>query len=96
MMPYVALHWPWGLLGLRAAPKEDSGTSSVELVLGSPLLLPREMLHMPEVPCVHRPPPSTRPALYVEAANTPLPHLVGAENVLAGGQQRPRKPAPSW
>jgi hypothetical protein len=33
------------LPGLRAAPKEDSGTSSAELVHGSPLLLPRELLH---------------------------------------------------
>ncbi|MFO0001722.1 MAG: hypothetical protein ACK559_11365, partial [bacterium] len=27
-------HLPWILLGLRAAPKEDSGVSSAELVLG--------------------------------------------------------------
>jgi hypothetical protein len=54
---------PWVLLGICAASKEDSGTSSVELALGSPLLLPGEMLHMPEVPCVHRPPPSTRASI---------------------------------
>ncbi len=38
------------LLGLRAAPKEDSGVSSSELVLGSPLTLPGEFLHGEEPP----------------------------------------------
>jgi hypothetical protein len=33
-------HLPWVLLGLRAAPKEDSGVSSAEMVLGEPLVLP--------------------------------------------------------
>jgi transposase InsO family protein len=43
-------HLPWILLGLRAAPKEDSGVSSAELVLGSPLTLPGEFLHGEEPP----------------------------------------------
>ncbi len=30
-------HLPWVLLGLRAAPKEESGCSSAEMVLGMPL-----------------------------------------------------------
>ncbi len=34
-------HLPWVLFGLRAAPKDDSGLSSAELVLGMPLTLPR-------------------------------------------------------
>jgi hypothetical protein len=33
-------HLPWVLLGLRAAPKEDSAISSAELVTGTPLVLP--------------------------------------------------------
>ncbi len=33
-------HLPWVLLGLRAAPKEDSAISSAEMVLGDPLVLP--------------------------------------------------------
>lgn len=37
-------HLPWVLLGLRAAPKEDTGISSAELVYGSPLTLPGEFL----------------------------------------------------
>jgi hypothetical protein len=36
-------HLPWILLGLRAAPKEDSGFSSAELVFGSRLALPGEL-----------------------------------------------------
>jgi hypothetical protein len=40
----AGVHWPqhlpWVLLGLRAAPNEDSGASSAELVLGAPLTLP--------------------------------------------------------
>ncbi len=43
-------HLPWILLGLRAAPKEDSGVSSAELVLGSRLTLPGEFLHREEPP----------------------------------------------
>jgi transposase InsO family protein len=43
-------HLPWILMGLRAAPKEDSGVSSAELVLGSPLTLPGEFLHGEEPP----------------------------------------------
>ncbi len=36
-------HLPWVLLGLRAAPKEVSGISSAEAVLGQPLVLPGEL-----------------------------------------------------
>jgi len=35
-----AAHLPWVLMGLRAAPKEDSGISSAELVYGEPMRLP--------------------------------------------------------
>jgi hypothetical protein len=41
-------HLPWVLLGLHAAPKEDSGISSAGKVLGSPLHLPGELLDVPE------------------------------------------------
>ncbi len=43
-------HVPWVLLGLRAAPKEDSAVSSAELVFGSPLILPGEFVDVPEPP----------------------------------------------
>jgi hypothetical protein len=35
---------PWVLLGLRAAPKEDCGLSSAEMVYGEPLVLPGQFL----------------------------------------------------
>ncbi len=38
-----AEHLPWVLLGLRAAPKEDSHISSAEMLYGSPLTLPGEL-----------------------------------------------------
>jgi hypothetical protein len=38
--PSWPLHLPWVLLGLRAAPREDSNVSLAELVFGSPLNLP--------------------------------------------------------
>jgi transposase InsO family protein len=37
-------HLPWVLLGLRAAPKEDSAISAAELVFGTKLTLPGELL----------------------------------------------------
>jgi transposase InsO family protein len=38
--PEWTAHLPWVLLCLRAAPCEDSGVSSAELVFGTPLNLP--------------------------------------------------------
>jgi transposase InsO family protein len=70
-------HLPWVMLGLRAAPREDSGVSAAELVYGSPLALPGVLISAPEpppqffvehlragMPCVAplRPPPSPEPA----------------------------------
>jgi transposase InsO family protein len=43
-------HLPWVLLGLRAAPKEDSGVSSAEMLYGSPLSLPGQFLASEEPP----------------------------------------------
>ncbi len=54
-------HLPWVLMGLRAAPKEDSAVSSAELVTGTPLVLPGQLLHVSDPPCVNVPPPRTRP-----------------------------------
>jgi hypothetical protein len=79
------------LLGLRAAPKEDSAVSSAELVTGTPLVLPGQLLHVPDPPRVNVPPPPTRPLSYAAAANTPPAHLAraGYVYVRVGGQQRP-------
>lgn len=37
-------HLPWVLLGIRAAPKEDSGVSAAEAVFGGQLALPGQFL----------------------------------------------------
>jgi len=43
-----AQHLPWILLGLRAAPKEDSGLSLLELLYGKPLALPAQFISTQE------------------------------------------------
>jgi len=45
-------HLPWVLLGLRAAPKEESGISSAEVLFGVPLTLPGQFVAAaePDVP----------------------------------------------
>ena len=44
-------HWidelPWALLGVRTAPKEDLQASSAELVYGSPLVVPGDLIVPP-------------------------------------------------
>jgi transposase InsO family protein len=43
-------HLPWVLLGLRTAPREESGVSAAELVYGSPLSVPGQLLSAAEPP----------------------------------------------
>ena len=43
-------HLPWVLLGLRAAPREDSASSAAGAVYGSELVLPGQFLEAPEDP----------------------------------------------
>ncbi|XP_051806513.1 uncharacterized protein LOC127534686 [Acanthochromis polyacanthus] len=43
---------PWVLLGLRAAPKEDLGASSAELVFCQPVRVPGEFLLESAAPCL--------------------------------------------
>ncbi len=45
-------HLPWVMLGLRAAPREDSGISAAELVYGCPLSLLGQFLTSSEQPPV--------------------------------------------
>jgi hypothetical protein len=84
-------HLTWVLMGLHAAPKEDSAVSSAELVTGSPFILPGQLLHMPDPPRVDVPPPPTRPAPYAAATSTLPAHLVQAEHsyMRVGDQQKP-------
>jgi hypothetical protein len=65
--------------------------SSAELVTGTPLVLPGQLLQMPDPPRVNVLPPPTRPISYAPAANTLPAHLAQAEHVYVhvGGQQRP-------
>ncbi|MBX9657126.1 MAG: DDE-type integrase/transposase/recombinase [Nitrospiraceae bacterium] len=43
-------HLPWVLLGIRNAPKEDSGCSAAELVFGTTLALPGQLTAEEELP----------------------------------------------
>jgi transposase InsO family protein len=43
-------HLPWVMLGLRVAPREDSGVLAGELVYGAPLALPGMLIATPEPP----------------------------------------------
>jgi hypothetical protein len=43
-------HLPWVLLGLRAAPREDDGSTPTQEVFGTPLILPGQFLDSPEIP----------------------------------------------
>ncbi len=65
--------------------------SSAELVTGTPLVLPGQLLHVPDPPRVDVPRPPTKPVSYAAAANTPPAHLARAEHVYVrdGGQQKP-------
>jgi hypothetical protein len=84
-------HLPWVLMGLHAAPKEDSAVSSAELVTGTPLILPGQLLYLQDPQRVDVPPPPTRPETYVAAADTRPAHIAQAEQVYmrVGGQQKP-------
>jgi transposase InsO family protein len=72
-------HLPWVLLGLRAAPKEESGVSSAELVFGTALSLPAQFVGAQETPpevvaerVRSAVPPPTRPSYAAVAASPPL------------------------
>jgi hypothetical protein len=91
-------HLPWVLLGLRTAPKEDSGVSSAELVYGTPLTLPGEFLNVAEPPAQEfvdklRAAPSsipTRPLSYSEVTSLPPKALREAGHVyVLRGQYAP-------
>ncbi len=56
-----------------------------------PLVLPGQLLHVPDPPRVDVPPPPTRPLSYAAAANTLPAHLAQADHLYmrVGGQQKP-------
>ncbi len=43
-------HFPWVLLGLHAAARENDGSTPAQAVFGSPLILPGQFLDSPELP----------------------------------------------
>ena len=74
--PQWTEHLPWVLMGLRAAPKEDSAVSSAELVFEAPLTLPGQLLSTPGTQAedimtalVTSQPLPTRPLSYAEVAS---------------------------
>jgi hypothetical protein len=77
---------------LRASGSKDkSAVSLTEIVTGSPLILPGQLLHVSDRPCVDVPPPIRRPTSYAAAANSPPAHLARVEHVYVhvGGKQMP-------
>ena len=93
-------HLPWVLLGLRSAPKEDTGISSAELVYLAPLTLPGQLaadLEAPLEPLVQRLrrqlPPPVRHSGNV-APSEPPKALIDAEMVYVkrGGALPPLTP----
>jgi RNase H-like domain found in reverse transcriptase/Reverse transcriptase (RNA-dependent DNA polymerase)/Integrase zinc binding domain/Integrase core domain len=90
-----AEHVPWVLLGLRAAPKEDSSVSAAEAVYGEQLVIPHQLKASaevqpspspsppPEPPTVAEPTTSSGvgPRSYAEVAATPYKQLQAAEYV---------------
>jgi hypothetical protein len=95
------LYLPWVLLGLRAAPKEDSAVSSAELLYGAPVAFPAEFI-APEEPPVEffveklrrvQPPP-TRSLTYALVSAACPPALLVAEyvSVRRGGVVPPLSP----
>ncbi len=73
------LHLPWVLMGLRAAPTEDTGVSAAEVVFSAPLVLPGQILDTEEPPPADfvaklrqsGPLPLLRPLSYAQMAAKP-------------------------
>ncbi len=81
-------HLPWVLLGLRTAPKEDSGVSAAELVYRAALALLAKFLSAEEPPAAaflqklqQIEIPATRPLSYAVVAAKPPAALLQASHV---------------
>ena len=73
---------PWVIMGIRASPKEESGTSAGEAALGHVLAVPGQLLTTTAPPVDTPAPPAVIPAAkrtYAEAAA--IPALDGANHV---------------
>ncbi len=87
----MAFPFALGANGPACRAKRGFGCLISRAVTKSPLILPGQLLHVPNPPRVDVLPPPTRPASYAAAADTPLAHLAQAEHVYVrvGGQQKP-------
>jgi hypothetical protein len=96
---------PWVLLGLRAAPKEDSNVSAAEVVYGEQLVIPHQLQGRtglqapptspsPPAAAESAPASSEGPRSYAEVAATPFKQLQAAEYVYVrrGNQGGPLSP----
>jgi transposase InsO family protein len=96
------LHLPWVLMGLRAAPTEDTGVSATKIVFGAPLVLPGQILDAVESAAANfiaklqqsGPPPPSRPLSYAQMAAKLPPALLSAAFVYVrkGGAVPPLSP----
>ena len=78
-------HLPWVLMGLRAAPREDDGSTPAQEVFGTPLILPGQFLDSPETP----------PKLFLEQFSKTLSaaeHATTRHNTAAARLPPPRLP----
>jgi hypothetical protein len=78
-------HLPWVLMGLRAAPREDDGSTPAQKVFGTPLILPGQFLDSPEIP----------PKIFLEQFSKTLSaaeHTATRHNTSAARQPPPRLP----
>jgi hypothetical protein len=85
----AAANWvdplPWVLMGLRAAPREDDGSTPAQEVFGTPLILPGQFLDSPEIP----------PKIFLEQFSKTLSaaeHTTTRHNTAAARQPTPRLP----
>ncbi len=97
--PDCPLHLPWVLMGLRAAPTEDTGVSAAEVVFGAPLGQILDTGEPPPADFIARlrqsgPPPPSRPLSYAQMAAKPPAALLSAAFVYVrkGGTIPPLSP----
>ena len=64
---------PWAMLGLRAAPKEESGISSGQAALGLQMALPGQVLSQPVSPPQHQEAIPATKRSYAEVVASPSP-----------------------
>jgi hypothetical protein len=86
-------HLSWVLLGLRAAPKDDSGVSAAEVIFGTTLVLPNQVL-VKAAAVEQAPTPVSillRARSYAEAVKGPVQALEKADYVyvLRGAASQP-------